>query len=200
MIKNLIIIIFVSIILIILINKIIINNDYILKLSSLDNNEYFVLNYNNNLEAANQLSIINSNINKLISSLNDKIVSKDDISRLKNNYKNNISELEPDSKYTAYSLNKGEKIKICLRDNSNNLINDLNTSMFIICHELSHLMTKQEQHPPIFWNNMKKLLKQSHDIGILKNIDYSKTPVQYGKHFIKINPYYMEDGKYPYIN
>ena len=52
-------------------------------------------------------------------------------------------------KYTVYSLNKGKKIAICIRNNGK-LINDMNTTMFIIIHELAHIMSVSEQHTEEF--------------------------------------------------
>ena len=133
------------------------DNNIIIKTSTKDGKEYFVLNYYNSLGAANQLADINLRMKKLFDecSNDDSEDHSESNKRMIKKYNfDKLSELSPTSKYTAYSLNKGEKIKLCLRDNDNNLINNINLSMFVMCHELSHLKTKEEQHPPIFWDNM----------------------------------------------
>ena len=60
---------------------------------------------------------------------------------------NNFSETGKDSKYTSYSVNKGEKIVLCLRsrDGKDRLI-DENTLTFVSIHELAHIMTKSVGH------------------------------------------------------
>jgi predicted metal-dependent hydrolase len=192
---------FITLILILTYKNVVYNYNYIQKTSKINNENYFVLNNNNSQISVNQLSKIDINIKKLLKNLSTDIFDSDKIKRLVNNYEDTILvELDPKSKYTAYSLNKGEKLKITLRDTNYKLINDLNTTMYIMCHELSHLMTEEEQHPPIFWENMKGLLKNAEDIGIIKNIDYNKYPVKYGSNMINKNPYFMKPGKYPYIN
>jgi len=180
------------------------DNNVILKTSTKDGKEYIVLNYYNSQEAANQLSDINSRIKKLFDECNIE-ESEEHLESNKRMIKkynfDKLSELSPKSKYTAYSLNKGEKIKLCLRDNDNNLINNLNLSMFVMCHELAHLKTKEEQHPPIFWDNMIYILKKAADCGVYKPMDYKKNPIYYGHNIINNNPMYKEeDENYPYIN
>ena len=176
-----------------------INNDYISKRSTVDNKNYYVLKKDNSQIACNQLSKVNSKIKKLF-----EVCESDGNPKYKRMIKkynfDSLSELSPTSKYSAYSLNKGEKIKLCLRDNNNNLINNLNTSMFIMCHELSHLMTKAEQHPPIFWENMVLILKKANEAGVYTPIDYVKNPSQYGSSIVNKNPMFMEKGENPYNN
>ena len=180
------------------------DNNVILKNSTKDGKEYIVLNYSNSQGAANQLSDINSRIKNLFNECNIE-ESEEHLESNKRMIKkynfDKLSELSPKSKYTAYSLNKGEKIKLCLRDNDNNLINNLNISMFVMCHELAHLKTKEEQHPPIFWDNMIYLLKKARDCGVYKPMDYKKNPVYYGHNLINNNPMFKEEEEsYPYIN
>ena len=180
------------------------DNNIIIKTSTKDGKEYFVLNYYNSLGAANQLADINLRMKKLFDecSNDDSEDHSESNKRMIEKYNfDKLSELSPTSKYTAYSLNKGEKIKLCLRDNDNNLINNINLSMFVMCHELSHLKTKEEQHPPIFWDNMIYLLKKASDCGVYKPADYKKNPVYYGHNIINNNPMFKEEEEsYPYIN
>ena len=82
---------------------------------------------------------------------------------------------------TSYSENKGQKIVICLRDKTTPpfpLI-DLNIIMFVLIHEMAHLMTSSIGHTPEFWTNFRKLLHESIQIGIYKQENYAKNPVQY---------------------
>jgi hypothetical protein len=108
------------------------------------------------------------------------LVAKD-IKRLLANFNpDNFSENTPDSKYTSYSVNKGEKIIFCIRDKNEHetLVND-NIMMFVSIHELSHLMTKSIGHEPDFWTNFKILLKIAMMNGIYTYIDFNSKPKQY---------------------
>lgn len=182
-----------------------IDQEITLETSYVDGREYFVLRQPYSKQAANQLAEINQRIQRLFMYCGSNHPSEK-IKRMIDNYDpTSLSELNPKSKYTAYSLNKGEKIKLCLRDDHMNLINDLNTSMFVICHELSHLMTKEEQHPPIFWDNMVELLKHAQSCGVYDPVNYNETPVLYGSNYVRKNPLFTEHEtdplkKYPYLN
>jgi WLM domain len=69
--------------------------------------------------------------------------------------------------YTSYSVNKGEKIVMCVRQKDNSLV-PKNVVMYVGIHELSHIMTSDIGHTPEFWDNFKFLLAkgQSDMMGI----------------------------------
>ena len=76
-----------------------------------------------------------------------------DLKRLVKNFNpNKISETTVFFKYTSYSVNKGEKIVMCIRNkkSANQDIIKLNTLMFVAFHETAHLMTKSIGHPMNF--------------------------------------------------
>uniref|UniRef100_A0A6C0EYM8 Uncharacterized protein n=1 Tax=viral metagenome TaxID=1070528 RepID=A0A6C0EYM8_9ZZZZ len=110
-----------------------------------------------------------------------KMKLKDDIARLVGNFNPDaFSETTPDSKYTSYSVNKGEKVVMCLRSkNDDEKLVKENIMSFVAIHELGHLMTKSIGHEPDFWNNMRLLLKIAIDNGLYKNIDFNKKPEPY---------------------
>jgi predicted metal-dependent hydrolase len=104
-----------------------------------------------------------------------------DLKRLVDNFNSdNFSENTPDSKYTSYSVNKGEKIVFCIRDKNENetLVNE-NIMMFVSIHELAHLMTKSVGHGPEFWTNFKILLKIAIDNNLYQYIDFNRKPEPY---------------------
>jgi len=110
-----------------------------------------------------------------------KMKLRDDIARLVSNFNPNaFSETTPDSKYTSYSVNKGEKLVMCLRSKQEDekLVKE-NIMSFVAIHELGHLMTKSIGHDPEFWNNMRLLLKIAVDNGLYKNIDFNSKPEPY---------------------
>jgi len=104
-----------------------------------------------------------------------------DLKRLVDNFNpDNFSENTPDSKYTSYSINKGEKIVFCMRDKNENetLVNE-NIMMFVSIHELAHLMTKSVGHGPEFWTNFKILLKIAIDNNLYQYMDFNRKPEPY---------------------
>ena len=104
-------------------------------------------------------------------------------------YKLFISRFNPDvleendltADSTSYSENKGEKLVICLRDKTKEPYPfvEENTVMFVLIHEMAHLMTSSIGHTPEFWNNMRVLLHDCVKLGIYKAVNYSKNPVHY---------------------
>ena len=86
------------------------------------------------------------------------------------------------SKDTSYSENKGQKIVVCLRDKTKSpqypLI-DENTIMFVMLHEMSHLMTETIGHTQEFWTNFKRILGDAVQIGIYHPVNYAQSPTPY---------------------
>jgi len=109
-----------------------------------------------------------------------KMKLKDDIERLVSNFNPDaFSETTPDSKYTSYSVNKGQSVHFCVRSKTNDKLVKENIMTFVAIHELAHLMTKSIGHDPVFWNNMRLLLKIAIDNGLYKNVDFNKKPEPY---------------------
>ena len=163
------------------------NKNIIYVKSNIDSRKYLVRKLPDAKVAANKLAELNIKIKKII----DKcLTNKDypDIERLKNYNPDTLSETIPGSKYTSYSVNKGEKISICIRDKNNNFM-DWNTILFVTIHELSHILTIEEQHPPPFWENMKFILEQAEEIGLYVPVDYSENPERYCGQMITSTPY-----------
>ena len=154
--------------------------------SPVDNQIYIVRKLPDAKDAANKLANINKKVLKLIASLDE---GKEGVNDLQKNYDpHSLSETIDGAKYTSYSVNKGEKISICIRSKDNVMIDD-NTILFVVIHELAHVMTDEVGHTPLFWSNMKFLLEKAERIGIYKPINYEKEPVQYCGMEINTTPY-----------
>ena len=167
------------------------NNEVTYVKSSLDNKEYLVRNVEDKQEAADLLAQMSININKLLNYLEKKFDSQP-VKRLINKYDpSNITESSANSKYTSYSVNKGEKIVLCIRSRDDNAkLIDINTLMFVALHELAHIMTVSVGHTDEFWTNFKFLLTKSIILKIYKEIDYSKHPQKYCGITITDSPLY----------
>ena len=181
------IILFIIIIFIILyfIYNIFYKNDNLVKIKSpIDNNEYWVRDKIDKINAANTLAKIKINMKKLINYLQKNINKfpdnmsyiKDLVSRTK---KINIMETPQDEKYTSYTINKGEKIVFCLRSKLLDNIHDMNTIMYVVIHEMGHIGCPEYGHTPLFKKIFKFLLEQSIVIDIYDPIDYRLNPQDY---------------------
>lgn len=152
--------------------------------SPIDNNYYWVRNKTDKFQAANTLAKIKINMKKLITYLQQNqskfpenmTYIKDLVSRTK---KINIMETPQDEKYTSYTINKGEKIVLCLRSKLLDNIHDMNTIMYVVIHEMAHVGCPEYGHTPLFKKIFKFLLEQSIVIGIYKPVDYRINPQNY---------------------
>jgi predicted metal-dependent hydrolase len=91
-----------------------------------------------------------------------------------------FSESTPDANYPSYSVNKGEKVFMCLRlRNEREELVDENVITFVAIHEMAHIGTVDVGHTPLFWNNFGWLLKRAEEIQIYKFTDFAAHPVEY---------------------
>mgnify|MGYP006083607405 FL=1 len=166
------------------------NNELTYVVSLLDNRKYLVRNDDRKQESADYMSKIYQNINILYEYCTTHIADDERIKRLIKKYNpNNISESMKSSIYTSYSVNKGQKLVICIKEKDiEETLIDLNTIMFVVIHELAHIITKSIGHTEEFWDNMRYLLKISIKVGIYNNIDYKKDPREYCGIMITDNP------------
>ena len=154
---------------------------YLEKIRANNGNEYLVRNLPDKAEAANKLGSISDSLKNLVDSLNENDDNKSEyIKNLKESFNPEyITENIPGSIYVAYSVNKGEELSLCIRDKDTEEFIDDNTIIFVAIHELSHIMTPETGHTPLFWDNMKYLLEQASSQGIYMPVDYSQSPVEY---------------------
>tara|TARA_Y100000389_G_scaffold202898_1_gene249646 strand:- start:7132 stop:7701 length:570 start_codon:yes stop_codon:yes gene_type:complete len=179
---------FISVIIIFMIIQKIDKDKDILEITSeIDNRIYIVRKLPDGKEAADRLAKINKNIITLLDSLNEK--DRDGIATLKKRFNpDKLSETGLGAKYTSYSVNKGEEIAICVRQPNNTFIDD-NTVMFVVIHELAHVMTKSVGHTTEFWDNMAYLLERGEELGIYNPKNYKEHPVDYCGMEINTTPY-----------
>ena len=157
------------------------NSEVIFIQSTIDNRTYLVRNLPDKQDAADLLAKMNKNIGILLQHLNESYPDDIRVQRFKKKFNpDSISESSSSSKYTSYSVNKGEKIIFCIRsrDSKNKLI-DLNTLMFVSLHEISHVVTKSIGHTQEFWDNFKWILDNSLVTKIYTKHDYRSKPVKY---------------------
>lgn len=154
---------------------------YLERVKANNGNEYLVRNLPDKVEAANKLGSISDSLKNLVKGLNANDDKKSEyIKNLKESFNPEyITENIPGSLYVAYSVNKGEELSLCIRDKGSEAFIDDNTIIFVAIHELSHIMTPETGHTPLFWDNMKFLLERASSQGIYMPQDYSQSPVEY---------------------
>ena len=114
------------------------------------------------------------------------------------NYDGNIYEISPTNKegLTSYTENK-VKLILCLRKKTPNAqgiyeLHDINTMMFVVIHELTHVLNDQYDHGPKFWALFEFMLHNAVECGIYSPIDYRKHRLLYCGLLITHNPLYEQ--------
>ena len=157
------------------------NNDLTYVQSPKDGRRYLVRNLPDRENAANLMASIRENLVTMRDYLSTEQRDDSRVVRLLKKFNpDNMMETQKGSKYTSYSVNKGEKLVFCMRSkDSEEKLTDLNTITFVALHELAHIMTKSIGHTEEFWKNFKYLLQLAVRLGIYKKIDYSANPQLY---------------------
>ena len=174
-----------------------------------------VSDYHNKQEAAELLSKVNTTMITFMRSLkkryNIDVTNELDnqrryvgdtraiISALLDNYNPEVF-YENDPKLstdTAYTVNKGVSMYICLRDRTNpDKVIDFDTVLFVLLHEASHIANYNGWgHNQRFWEVFKFILNEAVISGVYKPIDYSKHPVVYCGLRVENNPYFDDSLK-----
>lgn len=188
---------FIIVILVILVYKIYKKDDIINVVSSVDNKVYQVRNTssilrrenytgdnttnNNTIRAVEYLSELNKRVNILI----DYMVSESlpnivSAHRLKSRWSQcNLRETSIWDDSIAFTVNKGKEIRICIRDSSGSEFEEINTSMFVILHEIAHVMSESYGHNDEFNDNFKYITHLASYLGLYKPENFEESPKTY---------------------
>jgi hypothetical protein len=164
-------------------------------ISGVDGKTYCVRDRAKLNKAADLFANVSRKCSQLVAYVAEKHPDDPKVQRLVEKFNPDVfCETLPTSEFTAYSENKGEKIAMCLNrkskeDTESNMIN-FHTLVFVAIHELAHIMTEQENHPQIFWQNFKFLIQNAKKAKIHFPKDYKKTPQEYCGMTIGDNPFY----------
>ncbi|MDE2097750.1 MAG: hypothetical protein KGL39_10915 [Patescibacteria group bacterium] len=199
-------------------------NDTVAVTSTVDGMEYRVQpEHGDAVAAANALATLNTRIIALMRRLKKKYVKNEtlramfpkraratDMLLMRYNPDNFVenSPLDP-SGDTAYTLDKGAVVAICLRNRDPELkkclrhgcrdvdprtmaIQDANLLTFVTIHEMSHIAVDALDHPPIFWMHFKWLLAEADEASILyaRECNYGEHPQMYCGMQVNYNPLY----------
>jgi hypothetical protein len=169
--------------------------------SVIDGKEYTVKrNYKNHQMASDILAKLNYVNKTVIAHMQKKYAdsSEIDVDFLAGNYNGEVlSEHIPKTTVnTSYVLNKGDLIKLCLRNKETGEFHDMNTLIFVDLHELSHLLDREYGHNKSFWFGFQTVLKEAVALGLYTPVNYSKNPANYCGLQIHSNPFFRPDNTY----
>jgi hypothetical protein len=153
--------------------------------SAVDGRTYLCLKLPNRAAAADLMARVNARLQRLVEHVHAKFADDEDhgasARRLHARFNPDaISEGGNEAGFTSYSINKGERIVLCVRndDRARSFV-PINTIVYVAVHELGHLATQTVGHEPEFWANFRWLLAEAVDIGLYTKVDYAKATTPY---------------------
>ena len=169
--------------------------------STVDKEYYLVRNLPDKQEACDRLARVRAKILILRTFLKQTHMDKPFVKQMVENFDCSamrFSESTPDAQYTSYSVNKGEKVYMCLRQrNEKEELVSENIVLFVALHEMSHVGTSSIGHTPEFWNHFAWVLEQAERVKIYEYTDFAAHPVEYCGVHITDSPTYknhISDG------
>jgi len=145
--------------------------------------------YNSKKEAANYLAVLNNNSTQLVNYMYDnQLPDKEIANRLYKRWTTcNLRETNSAEDSVAYTVNKCEsELRICIRNNAS--LEDVNTSMFVLLHELAHLMSVSYGHNEEFKENFSFIVHLASKLGLYEPQDFHLNPVNYCGIYINTTP------------
>jgi hypothetical protein len=144
-----------------------------------DGRRYVVRKLPDREKAAALLARINAKLLTLVHHMVARYPDDPAVRRLHENFNPDaLSEGGTEVGYTSYSVNKGEKIVMCLRQPDDSFV-DENVLVYVAVHELGHLMTDEVGHTPKFWATFKRLAAEAIEIGVYRRVDFEDSPQPY---------------------
>lgn len=166
-------------------------------------------------EASARLGYLNKVVQKLMAFVREKYIDNQtsDTYR-KEMYQRFIARYNPHNMFennpvsdvnTSFVESKGKRIGICLRQKQVNIgeFHDMNLLIYVMLHEMTHIMTKEIGHDRIFWQNFKLVLQDATHLvdddsrPIYRPIDYKLQPINYCSLHVKYNPYFDNTLQHP---
>lgn len=146
---------------------------------------YKVIKSGDYLKAAKMLSDLEKRARSFISTAAVEYPKDITIKRIQRYWTGTITEI-PQSETIAYALDKKD-LFMCVRCKDGNIQN-IDDLMFVLLHELSHIMNSTFGHDDAFWKQFKKVLEMANVLGYLPFEDYDAKSVTVCGKVITSNP------------
>lgn len=179
--KTLIIVVLIIIILYFIISKIVFYNKSEYLKSNTNDKYYLVKDTKNKYNKVDLIDKLFNSLNVLLEELkNSNYDFKDiNIEEIQEKIKNSeILENITDSD-TSYTVNKGEKIILCLADRENDNLYSYNLLMYVLIHELAHILNTTYGHDDNFKKTFRFILEKAIELNLYTYEDYKNNPVNY---------------------
>lgn len=151
------------------------------KVKSDDGDSYFVLDKPDAVLAANKLASLKRKLISFIKEMDTVELNESArrrIERLKRRFNKKILENAPGGKHTSYTVSKGKKIHMCIRQTDDSFVSD-DIIFHVALHELAHIMSKTYNHTPEFKENFYYLKRKAGELGYYSDIKADGKPKPY---------------------
>ena len=160
------------------------NKDNFVSQTAYDGRRYNVRaegNSEERIESANFLSNIYNKIDKLVLYMKDKSLPNNTtaIRLYKRWARCGLKETSYHETSAAYTVNKGEELRLCIRSPKSQLLENENTAIFVVLHELAHLMSVSYGHNEEFQLNFLYIVEIGSALGIYMPEDFGNEPINY---------------------
>ncbi len=153
--------------------------------SKINGKDYMVKRAPDSQLMADRLATLEHQLQRLLDGAAQHMPDDPRISAIRRRWDGTLSEVEAADE-VAFSVDK-TSIHLCLR-NSRGAIEDLNTSMFVLLHELAHVATADYGHSTEFWANMRFLLELAEALGVYRYENYDATAQTFCGHPLGSSP------------
>jgi hypothetical protein len=168
--------------------------------SNLDGKEYHIRNKGPvevKQKAVDHLAELSNKVDILVTYMKQhQLPDMETGNRLYNRWRKcKLRETSSSEKSAAYTVNKGEEMRICIRKDGR--IEDSNTSMFVILHELAHVASITFGHGSEFRENFSYITHLAAKLGLYEPQDFVRNSVEYCG--VEINTSPCSQGTCEYI-
>ena len=154
--------------------------------SSINGKSYRVLDRQDGAEAADALATLESKIGDLLDAADDIVPGDPRFANIRDRWSGTLHEIDG-SDNIAYSVDKSD-VYICVRAKDGSVDTELNDSMFVLLHELSHVANRTYGHGTDFWKTFKFVLEVSEKSGVYTFRDYDRSSVEVCGRVINTTP------------
>lgn len=150
-----------------------------------DNRLYYVRKGSDSIVALQTLVLVRKKLMQLVEHIYNKAQQsnhkyKEYIRRIRDKLPHvSLRETSGYSKYTSFSVNKGEELHLCIRSKLHNKFHNINELLYVAIHEIAHIGCPEIGHTDLFFDINKYLLKEAMEMNIYYYNNYDARPIEY---------------------
>jgi len=134
---------------------------------------------------ADRLELLARKLTTLLDAADDAYPNDPRIANVRARWNGRLGETEHPGE-VAFSLNKND-VYVCLRSTTTGLLEDVNTGVYVLLHEIAHIATDTYGHPPEFWDNFRWFLEVAEKLGMYAYEDFDTVQTTYCGHTLGNN-------------